>query len=120
MRQWGFINDRTYNLAAIKAFQICTCVEGLEELGIVTYSSPEDLHRKLDYYLEHRRERERMADIAHERCQHFTFTEAAKAILRVIHELPRQPLMVQRMSRYRARPQPVSPAFAFSGPASGR
>jgi len=120
MRQWGFINDRTYNLAAVKAFQICTHVEGLDELGIVTYSSPEDLRRKLDYYLQLHGERQRLADIAHERCRPFTFPEAAKAILRVIRELPKQPSIAQHTSGYSVRPQPDGPAFAFSGPAFER
>ncbi len=120
MRQWGFINDRTYNLAAVKAFQICTCVEGLDDLGVVTYRSPEDLRRKLDYYLQHHRERERMADIAHERCRRFTFTHAAKAILGVIQEMRKQSRIVKRMSRHRTRAQRVNRDLAFSGPALGR
>ena len=120
MRQWGFINDRTYNLAAVKAFQICTHVEGLDELGIVTYSSPEDLRRKLDYYLQHQGQRERMANVAHERCRPFTFPEAAKAILGVIHRLPGRPSIVRHTSGDRARPQPESRGLAFSGPALER
>lgn len=87
MRRWGFVNDRTYNLAALQAFQISDPVEGLEELGVVTYRGPEDLRRKLDFYLAHDREREQIARLTHDRCKNFTFTHAAETILGVIRDL---------------------------------
>lgn len=81
MRQWGFINDRTYNLAAMKAFQISDDVEGLDQLGIVTYRTANDLHQKLDHYLAHANEREQNAEICFRRCSAYTFDRAAEQLL---------------------------------------
>ena len=87
MRQWGFVNDRTYNLAAMKAFQISDAVDGLDDLGVVTYQSADDLHQKLAYYLAHDAERERLAELAHQRCKGFTFDQAAVELLAVSERL---------------------------------
>lgn len=84
MRKFGFINNRTFDLAAVKAFQISDTVEGLNELGIVTYQTPVDLYEKLDYYLEHAGQRDTIADTVHDRCRGFTFSRAAKEICNAI------------------------------------
>jgi FkbM family methyltransferase len=84
MRQWGFINDRTYTLAAMNLFQISDQVEGIEELGVVTYQTPEDLREKLDYYLANDAERQRIAALTHQRCGEFTFANAAAQILETV------------------------------------
>ena len=81
MRQWGFVNDRTYNLAAVKAFQIGNEMQELEQLGIVTYRSPKDLAVRLDHYLAHDAERQWRADVTHRRCRHLTFNHVAEQIL---------------------------------------
>jgi len=81
MQTNGFINNRTYDVAAVRGFQISDEVEGLDELGVVTYRTPADLAEKLDYYLAHDAEREKAATRTHERCRDFTFTQVAKTIL---------------------------------------
>ena len=85
MSQFGFVNNRTFDLAALKAFQISNYVEGIEEFGIVTYKSPEDLRRKLDYFLQNEGEREEFADLSNELCKGYTFTNVARKILDVVN-----------------------------------
>lgn len=87
MRQFGFVNNRTFDLAALKAFQISNYVEGIEEFGIVTYRTPEDLQRKLDYFLHNKNEREEFAQISNKLCEGYTFANAAREILSVISRL---------------------------------
>lgn len=87
MKQFGFINNRTFDLAALKAFQISDYVKGMEELGIVTYKSPEDLREKLDYFLQNEEQRQRIANINHELCKDFSFTGAVRKILDVVEKL---------------------------------
>lgn len=87
MCQWGFINDRTYNLAAVKAFQISNEVEGLESLGVATYRTAEDLREQLDHYLAFPEERQWRAEITHQRCRPFNFSEAGRHILDVVDQL---------------------------------
>lgn len=84
MSEWGFVNDRTYNLAAIRAFQISNPVDAIDELGVVTYSDPADFREKLDYFLTHAQERERAAQHVYERCKDSTFDRAAVTILDVV------------------------------------
>jgi len=87
MRQFGFVNNRTFDLAALKAFQISNYVEGIEEFGIVTYKTPEDLRQKLDYFLQNESERQEFANISNTLCQGYTFTNATREILNVVHRL---------------------------------
>lgn len=81
MKQWGFVNDRTYSLAASNVFQISDAVEGLDELGVVTYQTPEDLREKIDFYLANESERMQAAAAVHERCRAFSFSQAAERML---------------------------------------
>lgn len=85
MSQFGFVNNRTFDLAALKAFQISNYVEGIEEFGIVTYKSPEDLRRKLDYFLQNDGDREEFSDLSHELCEGYNFTNVARKILDVVN-----------------------------------
>jgi spore maturation protein CgeB len=87
MRQFGFVNNRTFDLAALKAFQISNYVEGIEEFGIVTYKTPEDLRQKLDYLLQNESERQEFANISNNLCQGHTFTNAARRIVDVANKL---------------------------------
>jgi len=87
MRRFGFVNNRTFDLAALKAFQISNYVEGIEELGIVTYQTPEDLQRKLDYFLDNKNEREKFAQISNRLCEGYTFCNAAREIFGLISRL---------------------------------
>jgi glycosyltransferase involved in cell wall biosynthesis len=81
MKQWGFVNDRTYSLAASKVFQISDDVDGLEELGVVTYRTVEDLREKIDFYLANESERLQTASAVHERCKAFSFDHTAQRML---------------------------------------
>jgi len=87
MKQFGFINNRTFDLAALRSFQISDYVKGIEELGIVTYQNPADLREKLDYFLQNEKERERIAKINHELCKDFTFTGAVQKMLNIVNKL---------------------------------
>lgn len=84
MKQWGFVNDRTYSLAASNVFQISDAVEGLDELGVVTYQTSEDLREKIDFYLANESERMQAAAAVHERCRAFSFSQAAERMLQGI------------------------------------
>jgi GT2 family glycosyltransferase/ubiquinone/menaquinone biosynthesis C-methylase UbiE len=84
MSQFGFVNNRTFDLAALKAFQISNYVKGIEDFGIVTYRTPEDLRQKLDYFLQNESERKEFADLSNQICQDHTFSNAARTILDVI------------------------------------
>ncbi|GAH07129.1 unnamed protein product, partial [marine sediment metagenome] len=86
MKQFGFINNRTFDLAALKVFQISDYVKGMEELKIVTYRNPEDLREKLDYFLQNENERERIASINNELCRDFTFTNITREIFNVVNK----------------------------------
>ncbi len=44
MKDYGFVNNRTYDLIMANQFQICDHLEDIETLGIITYKTPEDLH----------------------------------------------------------------------------
>jgi len=87
MSQFGFVNNRTFDLAALKAFQISNYVQGIEEFGIVTYKSPQDLARKLDYFLQNERARKEFANLSNKLCQGHTFTNAARRIVDVASKL---------------------------------
>jgi GT2 family glycosyltransferase/spore maturation protein CgeB len=87
MSQFGFVNNRTFDLAALKAFQISNYVQGIEEFGIVTYKSPQDLARKLDYFLQNERARKEFANLSNKLCQGHTFANAARRIVDVASKL---------------------------------
>lgn len=87
MSQFGFVNNRTFDLAALKAFQISNYVQGIEEFGIVTYKSPQDLARKLDYFLQNETARKEFANLSNKLCQGHTFTNAARRIVDVASKL---------------------------------
>ncbi len=87
MKQFGFINNRTFDLAALKAFQISDYVKGMEEFGIVTYQTPADLREKLDYFLQNEKERGRIANLNYERCKNFTFINIARKLVAVVKKL---------------------------------
>lgn len=72
-----FINPRTFELAACGAFQLCderqllpeTFIPGKE---IITFSDRDDLKAKIDYYLAHPEERQKVVNAARQRvlCEH--------------------------------------------------
>lgn len=51
MRNNGFINNRTFDVAQTGTLQICNYVEGLNELGIEYYKTPAELKSIIEFYL---------------------------------------------------------------------
>jgi len=81
MQKWGFINNRTLDIAALGQFQISDYVPGIEELGIITYTTPDELHTFIDYYLHHEDERNKIAMLNRERVREYTFDNIVKRML---------------------------------------
>jgi len=70
---WG-VNKRTFEAAGIGALQLVTWRPGLDQLfsvgeEIVAYRGIDDLKKKIDYYLEHDTEREKIANRSKERAR---------------------------------------------------
>ena len=84
MLKYGFINNRTYDLAALGCFQISDAVQGLDKIAVPTYRTVEELERLLTEYLEDDAGRERSAKIIHLLCKDYTFEARAKRVLEVI------------------------------------
>jgi len=84
MRRFGFINNRAFDLAAIKQFQISDYVEGIDSLGIESYKSREELNEKINFYLNNEKERNRNAIITNKLCENNTFENVAKQIAKKI------------------------------------
>ncbi|WP_196305225.1 CgeB family protein [Metabacillus sediminilitoris] len=62
-------NNRTFDIAACSAFQLCDCRQGLDHLykindEVVCYNSLEDLKSKINEYLKNEKERERISNNA--------------------------------------------------------
>jgi len=85
MQDLGFINNRTYDLAALQQFQISDYVVGIEDLGIVTYTSQDDLAGKIDYYLQNDSERERIAKINRALVQNYSFAAIANELITTVY-----------------------------------
>ncbi|RMG74082.1 MAG: hypothetical protein D6710_02220 [Nitrospirae bacterium] len=67
-----FINPRTFEIASTKAFQLVDQRRYLSEVfeigsEVETFSSLEELRKKIDYYLRNQKEREEMAEAAYRR-----------------------------------------------------
>ncbi len=64
MREYGIISNRIFDALAVGAFVISDDIPEITTLfegNVVTYQTKEDLKEKIDYYLEHTEERDRMA-----------------------------------------------------------
>ncbi len=81
MKQNGYINNRAYDLAMLKVFQISDEVEGLHSNGIVTYKDSADLEKKIEFYLKHEKARVKNCEHVHGRMQSHTFMNRCKEIL---------------------------------------
>lgn len=81
MKQNGYINNRTFDLALLKQCQICDNVPGLEDFGIITYKNRIELKNLIIQYMENPEERLRQEKIAYELCKNENFYERAKTIL---------------------------------------
>ncbi len=81
MKQHGFINNRTYDLALLKIFQISDDVPGLRQYGIVTYNDSPDLEKKIEFYLKHEQAKTRNSELVYDRLKENTFTERCREML---------------------------------------
>ena len=83
MRELGFVNNRTYDASASGAFIISDTVLGMESvMPIETYSSPDNLRQRIDYYLTHEAEREQKAREAMRLARDgYTFDNRAEEIM---------------------------------------
>jgi spore maturation protein CgeB len=86
-----FINPRTFELAACGVFQLVDTRTLLPELltpgrDLVTFENTEELKTKIDYYLQHDEERERIARQSRETVlQRHTYQHRLKEMLSVIY-----------------------------------
>ena len=84
MRLNGFINNRVFDIASLGLFQISDYVEGMDDIGIVTYKSKDELIEKVEYYLAHYEERENIARLNREKVSTYTFSNQAKIMIEKI------------------------------------
>lgn len=80
MRRFGFINNRTFDLAGLSQFQISDYVKGIDSYGIESYKSKDELNVKIKYYLNNEKERKRNEIIVNKLCANNTFANVAKEI----------------------------------------
>ncbi len=80
MREYGFINNRTFDLACMEAFQICDNVPGLNELQIPVYDTPQELKILIDQYLYNTDLRKKKAKEIKENTASYSFIARAKQI----------------------------------------
>jgi GT2 family glycosyltransferase/peptidoglycan/xylan/chitin deacetylase (PgdA/CDA1 family)/SAM-dependent methyltransferase len=92
MKKSGFINNRTFDLALMGAFQIGNHVAGLEELGCVTYLGRAEIADMIQYYLDNPEKRRLKAEEARNRCLEYTFARRADFILSSLRALEAPPV----------------------------
>lgn len=109
MQQRGFINNRVYDLAHLRVFQISNRVAGLEQLGVVCYSDPMDLADRLKEFRSDPKARAEVVERVFQSCASCTFPQRASAILRHIRARAAAPAAsCERSSVAAADLQPVS------------
>ncbi|MDD3050487.1 MAG: glycosyltransferase [Candidatus Cloacimonetes bacterium] len=81
MRRNGFINNRTFDLAFLKTFQISDYVAGMENYGLITYKNSAELGSLIEYYLDNDKERIRNSEIVSRLTTENTFDYAAQQFL---------------------------------------
>lgn len=91
MREYGIISNRIFDALAVGAFVISDAVPGLEEVlqgTVVTYRNREDLQEKIDYYMNHDKEREEKARLGQQIVlrQH-TFANRVEKLIEVMENL---------------------------------
>ncbi|WP_044913024.1 glycosyltransferase [Butyrivibrio sp. WCE2006] len=88
MREYGIISNRIFDAMCAGAFVISDDVPGLNETfgsSLVTYKDRKDLSDKIDYYLTHEYERDRIARAGKKMVlENHTFDSRAKRISEVI------------------------------------
>jgi hypothetical protein len=101
MQREGFMSNRLYDAAAVGAFVISDDIAGLAaefDGGIVGYLDAAELHRLIDHYLSHPRERRDLAERARRAVlERHTFDHRARRLLEAIEpELAGRPLTIGR------------------------
>jgi len=83
MKMFGFVNNRTFDVAACGTFLISDKVKNIEsQIPIITYDNEKDLTSLIYYYLKHEQERESKAnEVKRLVVEIFTFDQSAKQIL---------------------------------------
>lgn len=86
-----FVNPRTFELAAMGAFQLVDRRSLLPELfaddELATFQSPDELYSMLDYFLAHPEERERIAARARERVlREHTYEQRMKSLVKYMED----------------------------------
>ncbi len=87
MRENGFINNRTFDVAQTNTFQISNYVDGLNELGIENYKSVEELKRKIKFYLHDENNRQKKAQENFDKTKSYNFDQRANEIISKILDL---------------------------------
>lgn len=87
MKIYGFINNRTFDLCAAKAFQISDHVAGLEKFGITHYKSAKHLEQLIDEFIDDEFARKRNIKIANLLTQEFRFSKRAEQLDKFIKEI---------------------------------
>ncbi len=86
MKENGFVNNRTFDVAQTKTFQISNYVEGIEEFEIENYKTADELKSKIDFYLSNDDKRERKAEENYKNSKSCTFDFRTEEILSKIYE----------------------------------
>lgn len=84
-------NNRTFDIAACRSFQLVTDRRDLKryfelDKEIVAYRGLNDLKQKIEFYLKHDSEREQIADMAYRRTmQEHTYNVRCRTLIRKLH-----------------------------------
>jgi O-antigen biosynthesis protein len=81
MRRFGFINNRTYDLALLGKCQVSDEVTGIDRLGVATYHTPVELRALIEGFLGDPADRLRRGLISRRLCVDSTFRNRAGRFL---------------------------------------
>lgn len=91
MRECGIISNRIFDALAVGAFVISDDIPEIDEVfegAVVTYQTKDDLKEKIDYYLEHESEREKMAQSGKEIVlREHTFSKRCNEIIQIFDKI---------------------------------
>ena len=94
MKNYGFINNRTFDVTATGSFLISDYMPEIEEIygdNIPMYKTEEELINLIQYYLTHDEEREQKAKKAQEiTLKHFTEKEISEKFQKIITEIHKE------------------------------
>lgn len=86
------LNNRTFEILGSRSFQLIEDIPGVSsvftpEEHLVTFEKTDEFLEKIEYYLEHDDERERIAASGHEAVQEYRFVDLAQTILTDVQSL---------------------------------